>query len=98
MLASECGAVSVVDVLLQRGADLSAVDSQGHDVGHYANMSGKPDVAAALKKQQIPGTGHANTQRVQTHFETVMGLVASTGQAEYCSTSHPAGNLKILHE
>lgn len=68
MLASECSAVSVVEVLLQRGADLSAVDSQGHNVGHYANVSGKPEVtsalAAALKKQQIPGKHTERAERM----------------------------------
>lgn len=60
MLAAEAGAAPVAEVLVQRGADLSAVDSQGHDVGHYAAMSGNPEVrgqlAAALSRlQQIPG-------------------------------------------
>lgn len=63
MLASESNAVSVVEVLVQRGADLSAVDSQGHDVGHYANVSGNSEVrtalAAALNRQQIPGMSYA---------------------------------------
>lgn len=61
MLAAEAGAGSLVEVLVQRGADPYAVDSQGHDVGHYANMSGNQEVrgqlAAALSRlQQIPGT------------------------------------------
>lgn len=70
MLASESSAASVVEVLVQRGADLSAIDSQGHNVGHYANVSGHQEVraalAAALSRQQIPGTGltHAHTQKV----------------------------------
>ncbi len=59
MLASEANAVSVVEVLIQRGADLSAVDSQGHDVAHYAKLSGSPEVraalAAALNRQQVAG-------------------------------------------
>lgn len=61
MLASENGATSVAEVLMRRGADLYAVDSQGHDVGHYANMSGNQEVRSQLadilsRLQQIPGT------------------------------------------
>lgn len=59
MLASESNAVSVVEVLVQRGADLSAVDSQGHDVVHYAKLSANSEVktalAAALNRQQVSG-------------------------------------------
>lgn len=51
MLASESNAVSAVEVLVQRGADLSALDSQGHDVGHYAKLSGSPEVKTALGRQ-----------------------------------------------
>lgn len=51
MLASESNAVSAVEVLVQRGADLSALDSQGHDVGHYAKLSGSPEVKTALSRQ-----------------------------------------------
>lgn len=63
MLASENGATSVAEVLMRRGADLYAVDSQGHDVGHYANMSGNQEVRSQLadilsRLQQIPGTKH----------------------------------------
>lgn len=64
MMAAEAGAASLVEVLVQRGADPYAVDSQGHDVGHYSNMSGSQEVrgqlAAVLSRllQQIPGTKH----------------------------------------
>lgn len=65
MLASESNAVSVVDVLVHRGADLSAVDSQGHDIIHYAKLSGNSDIktalTAALNKQQISGESHSRT-------------------------------------
>lgn len=65
MLASESSAVSVVEVLVHRGADLSAVDSQGHDVVHYAKLSGHSDVktalTAALNRQQVSGESPANT-------------------------------------
>lgn len=54
MLACESNAVSVVEVLIQRGADLSSLDSQGHDVGHYAKLSASPEVNTALSRQ-IPG-------------------------------------------
>lgn len=51
MLASESNAASTVDVLLQRGADLSSLDSQGHDVGHYAKLSASPEIKTALNIQ-----------------------------------------------
>lgn len=69
MLASESNAVSVVEVLVERGADLTAIDSQGRDVLHYSKLSGNSEVktalAAALNRQQISGKSHAKTQRVQ---------------------------------
>lgn len=72
MLASESSAVSVVEVLVQRGADLSAVDSQGHDVAHYAKLSGNSEVkialTAALNRQQVSGKNYA-----KTHTEREMG-------------------------
>lgn len=59
ILACESGAASVVEVLVQRGADLSAVDSQGHDVTHYAKQSGNAEVkavlSAALNRQHVKG-------------------------------------------
>lgn len=51
MLASESNAASTVDVLIQRGADLSSLDSQGHDVGHYAKLLGSPEIKTALNRQ-----------------------------------------------
>lgn len=59
MLATESNAVSVVEVLVQRGADLSAVDAEGHEVLHYAKVSGssetKTALSAALNKHQVSG-------------------------------------------
>lgn len=51
MLASESNAVSAVEVLIQRGADRSSADSQGHDVGHDGKLSGSPVVKSALNRQ-----------------------------------------------
>lgn len=48
MLAAESNAASVVEVLVQRGADLSAVDTEGHDVLHYAKVSGSSEAQAVL--------------------------------------------------
>lgn len=48
MVAAESNAVSVVEVLVQRGADLSAVDLEGHDVLHYVKMSPNAEARAAL--------------------------------------------------
>lgn len=65
ILASESNAVSVAEVLVQRGADLSAVDSQGHDVTHYIKLLGNSEVktalVAALSRQQISGKSYAKT-------------------------------------
>uniref|UniRef100_A0A4W5MLL1 Retinoic acid induced 14 n=1 Tax=Hucho hucho TaxID=62062 RepID=A0A4W5MLL1_9TELE len=48
MLASESSSVSVVEVLVQRGAALQSVDSLGHDVLHYAKLSGSSEIRAVL--------------------------------------------------
>lgn len=65
MLASESNSVSAVEVLVQRGADVNAVDSQGHNAGHYAKLSGSSEVrtalGATLNKQQISGKSNINT-------------------------------------
>lgn len=61
MLASESSCAAAVQVLVQRGADLRAADSLGHDVLHYAKLSGSAEVRnvlnSALQRQQAdPGT------------------------------------------
>ncbi|KAI1881960.1 hypothetical protein AGOR_G00245500 [Albula goreensis] len=48
MLASESSCLAAVEVLLQRGADLHIVDSLGHDVLHYAKLSGSSEITALL--------------------------------------------------
>lgn len=48
MVAAESNAVSVVEVLVQREADLSAVDLEGHDVLHYVKLSANAEARAAL--------------------------------------------------
>ncbi|XP_036385987.1 ankycorbin isoform X1 [Megalops cyprinoides] len=48
MLASESSCVAAVEILVQRGADLKIVDSLGHDVLHYAKLSGSSEVRAVL--------------------------------------------------
>lgn len=78
MLASESKAVPVVEVLVHRGADLSAVDSQGHDVGHYAKLSGSSEVIAALTaglNRHVSGESDANADN-----HKMCGLVASSGE------------------
>lgn len=56
MLASESSCATAVGVLVQGGADLHIVDSLGHDVLHYAKLSGSSEVRAiittALHQQQ----------------------------------------------
>lgn len=72
MLAAESNAVSVVEVLVHRGANLSAVDSQGHDVMHYAKLAGNSEVrsalTAALGRQPVPGEGHSRTHSRPLEF------------------------------
>lgn len=48
MLAGECGCVAAVDLLVRRGADLHLLDSLGHDVLHYAKLSGSAEVRAII--------------------------------------------------
>uniref|UniRef100_A0A673MXG4 Ankycorbin-like n=1 Tax=Sinocyclocheilus rhinocerous TaxID=307959 RepID=A0A673MXG4_9TELE len=48
MLASESSCPAAVELLVQRGADLQMVDSFGHDVLHYAKLSGSSEVRTAL--------------------------------------------------
>uniref|UniRef100_A0A9J7Z0R1 Retinoic acid induced 14 n=1 Tax=Cyprinus carpio carpio TaxID=630221 RepID=A0A9J7Z0R1_CYPCA len=56
MLASESSCPAAVELLVQRGADLQMVDSLGHDVLHYAKLSGSSEVRTplntALHRQQ----------------------------------------------
>lgn len=67
MIAAESIAVSEVEVLVQRGADLSVVDSEGHDVVHYVMLSGsseaKSTLLAALNRHQLLGKSKKHTHR-----------------------------------
>lgn len=78
MLASESDAVSVVEVLVQRGADLSAVDSQGHDVVHYTKLLGNSEVksalTAALNRQHVSGKSYAKSH-THTHCRSIEAAV-----------------------
>lgn len=61
MLASESSCVAAVQVLVQRGADLRVTDSLGHNVLHYAKLSGSAEVrnvlnSALQRLQADPGT------------------------------------------
>lgn len=62
MLAAESNAVFEVEVLVRRGADLSAVDSDGHDIVYYATLSGnaeaKTALLTALNKHQLLGKSY----------------------------------------
>lgn len=85
MLASESNAISVVEVLVQRGADLSAVDSQGHDVVHYVKLLGNSEVKsaliAALHRQQVAGKSYAKSLSL-SRSHTLSPLC---GRDLYCS-------------
>lgn len=48
MLAGESSCVAALDLLVQRGADLHLLDSLGHDVLHYAKLSGSAEVRAVI--------------------------------------------------
>uniref|UniRef100_A0A672RKP4 Ankycorbin-like n=1 Tax=Sinocyclocheilus grahami TaxID=75366 RepID=A0A672RKP4_SINGR len=48
MLASESSCPAAVELLVRWGADLQMVDSLGHDVLHYAKLSGSSEVRTAL--------------------------------------------------
>lgn len=48
MLAGESGCVSAVDLLVRRGAELRLLDSLGHDVLHYAKLSGSAEIQAII--------------------------------------------------
>ncbi|XP_067279320.1 ankycorbin isoform X2 [Pseudorasbora parva] len=48
MLSSESSCLTAVELLVQRGADLQMVDSLGHDVFHYAKLSGSSEVRTVL--------------------------------------------------
>uniref|UniRef100_H3CUQ5 Retinoic acid induced 14 n=1 Tax=Tetraodon nigroviridis TaxID=99883 RepID=H3CUQ5_TETNG len=67
MLASESNALAAVEVLIQRGADLSSLDSQGHDVGHYAKLSGSPEIQTALNRRSSDSKSHRSPQSTPQH-------------------------------
>lgn len=48
MLANESSCVAAVDLLVHRGADLRLLDSLGHNVLHYAKLSGSAEVQAII--------------------------------------------------
>ncbi|KAK3555508.1 hypothetical protein QTP86_021299 [Hemibagrus guttatus] len=48
MLAGESGCVAAVDLLVHRGAELRLLDSLGHDVLHYAKLSGSGEIQAII--------------------------------------------------
>ncbi|XP_043077540.1 ankycorbin isoform X2 [Puntigrus tetrazona] len=48
MLASESSCPAAIELLVQRGTDLQMVDSLGHDVLHYAKLSGSNEVRTTL--------------------------------------------------
>lgn len=61
MLACESRHLAAIHILVQRGADLRAADSLGHDVYHYAKLSGSAEVrnvlnAALERKEADQGT------------------------------------------
>uniref|UniRef100_A0A8C7S0I8 Retinoic acid induced 14 n=1 Tax=Oncorhynchus mykiss TaxID=8022 RepID=A0A8C7S0I8_ONCMY len=68
MLASESSSMSVVEVLVQRGAVLQAVDSLGHDVLHYAKLSGSSEIRAVLTAELH--SAHSDSGEIGTVFST----------------------------
>lgn len=109
MLASEANGVSVVELLVQRGADLSAVDSQGHDVGHYAKLPGSTEgraaLAAALNRQLISGKSRViQCNRAPLVEKPVFGLsilgscTAETWQSINLKMLIDAGSLSFIDQ
>ncbi|XP_053504015.1 ankycorbin isoform X2 [Ictalurus furcatus] len=72
MLASESSCVPAVDLLVHRGADLRLLDSLGHDVLHYAKLSGSAEVRAVITAalQCHPAESDMNSPRSQQHDHT----------------------------
>ncbi|CAM4667454.1 unnamed protein product [Leuciscus chuanchicus] len=69
MLATESSCPAAVEFLVQRGADLHMVDSLGHNVLHYAKLSGSSEVRTilnnALHRQQ--SESDKNSTRTPQH-------------------------------
>ncbi|XP_026796939.2 ankycorbin isoform X1 [Pangasianodon hypophthalmus] len=73
MLAGESSCVAAVELLVHRGADLRLLDSLGHDVLHYAKLSGSAEVRAVITAalQRHPAeSADKNTPRSQQHDHT----------------------------
>ncbi|XP_056124240.1 ankycorbin isoform X3 [Rhinichthys klamathensis goyatoka] len=70
MLASESSCPAAVEFLVQRGADLHMVDSLGHNVLHYAKLSGSSEVRTvlnnALHRQQSESGNFKNKNSTRT--------------------------------
>ncbi|KAJ8395638.1 hypothetical protein AAFF_G00031190 [Aldrovandia affinis] len=71
MLACESSCVATVDILVQRGADLQIVDSLGHDVLHYAKLSGSSEVQALLTSalQKPPKDSDMMSPKPPQHYQ-----------------------------
>ncbi|KAK2827380.1 hypothetical protein Q7C36_018306 [Tachysurus vachellii] len=72
MLAGESSCVAVVDLLVHRGADLCLLDSLGHDVLHYAKLSGSTEIQAIITTALThpPSESDKNSPRSQQHEHT----------------------------
>ncbi|XP_053334173.1 ankycorbin isoform X1 [Clarias gariepinus] len=72
MLAGESSCVATVDLLVQRGADLHLLDSLGHDVLHYAKLSGSTEVCAVINTalQRHLAESDKSSPRSQQHEPT----------------------------
>ena len=57
MLAAEVGALSVVDILIHRGADVSVTDTGGWSVIHYALFSGSEELWRSLRHVKTDWNG-----------------------------------------
>ncbi|KAF5903711.1 ankycorbin isoform X1, partial [Clarias magur] len=72
MLAGESSCMATVDLLVQRGADLHLLDSLGHDVLHYAKLSGSTEVCAVINTalQRHLAESDKSSPRSQQHDPT----------------------------
>lgn len=76
MLASETGRVAVVNLLLERTADIEAQTSDSYTALHIAAVNGQAEIAQLLADQG------ANVHAVNEQNQTALMIGASEGHAD----------------
>lgn len=78
MLAAETGDLAIVEILIHHGADVSATDSNGWSVIHYACQSGSEDLLHSLKRVTTDWNSRITVNSYpQLHDATAIHLAAS---------------------